>query len=114
MKVTFKRGTARFKLVKCSGMLQDFQQSVIVPFIPAKPRGIAIPGDLETEVQSLVQRSKLILKSSKHWLNHRQNKKDTVLLMSTVSKDYRNIIEGLQVSCRLCILKSRRNMCMLL
>lgn len=61
----------------------------------AKPRGIAIPNDLEVEVQSLVTKSKLVLRSSRHWLSHRQ-RKDSVMLMS-MSKDYRNIIEGLQV-----------------
>ena len=64
-------------------------------FLLAKPRGIGIPNDLETEVQNLVSRSKLVLKHSRHWLSHRQ-RKDSVLLMS-MSKDYRNIIEGLQV-----------------
>ena len=64
-------------------------------YFSAKPRGIAIPNDLETEVQSLVTKSKLVLRSSRHWLSHRQ-RKDSVMLMS-MSKDYRNIIEGLQV-----------------
>lgn len=60
----------------------------------AKPRGIGIPQDLETEVQSLVSRSKLVLKHSRHWLSHR-TRKDSVM-MAAMSKDYRNIIEGLQ------------------
>ena len=63
--------------------------------LSAKPRGIAIPNDLEVEVQSLVTKSKLVLRHSRHWLSHRQ-RKDSVMLMS-MSKDYRNIIEGLQV-----------------
>jgi len=69
----------------------------------AKPRGIAIPNDLEVEVQSLVSKSKLVLRHSRHWLSHRQ-RKDSVMLMS-MSKDYRNIIEGLQVS--VCVLIDR-------
>ncbi|XP_065669152.1 inositol 1,4,5-trisphosphate-gated calcium channel ITPR1 isoform X5 [Hydra vulgaris] len=58
----------------------------------AKPRGIAIPTDLESEVLNLVSRSKLLMKHSRQWLSHRQRKDSTAVLMS---KDYRNIIEGL-------------------
>ena len=67
----------------------------ILKSVSAKPRGIGIPQDLETEVQSLVSRSKLVLKHSRHWLSHR-TRKDS-LMTAAMSKDYRNIIEGLQV-----------------
>ena len=73
----------------------------------AKPRGIAIPSDLEVEVQSLVSKSKLVLRHSRHWLSHRQ-RKDSVMLMS-MSKNYRNIIEGLQVSVALKFICSTQN-----
>ena len=60
----------------------------------AKTRGIGIPNDLETEIIAIINRSKLVLKHTRHWMSHRQ-RRDSIII--TVSKDYRNIIEGLQV-----------------
>lgn len=60
----------------------------------AKTRGIGIPNDLETEINTIINRSKLVLKHTRHWMSHRQ-RRDSLIV--TVSKDYRNIIEGLQV-----------------
>ncbi|XP_065058274.1 inositol 1,4,5-trisphosphate receptor type 1-like isoform X2 [Rhopilema esculentum] len=59
----------------------------------AKTRGIGIPNDLETEIIAIINRSKLVLKHTRHWMSHRQ-RRDSIII--TVSKDYRNIIEGLQ------------------
>jgi len=59
----------------------------------AKTRGIGIPDDLETEINAIINRSKLILKHTRHWMSHR-HRRDSMAV--TVSKDYRNIIEGLQ------------------
>ena len=64
----------------------------------AKTRGIGIPNDLETEIIAIINRSKLVLKHTRHWMSHRQ-RRDSIII--TVSKDYRNIIEGLQVKIRL-------------
>ncbi|XP_066920904.1 inositol 1,4,5-trisphosphate-gated calcium channel ITPR1-like isoform X2 [Clytia hemisphaerica] len=90
--------SALFRLSQCQWMTgtQKYQIETCIQNLLeiAKPRGIAIPSDLEVEVQSLVTKSKLVLRHSRHWLSHRQ-RKDSVMLMS-MSKDYRNIIEGLQ------------------
>ena len=63
--------------------------------VSAKPRGIGIPQDLEKEVKTMLVKSQNQKKYSNRWLQHR-NRKDSQLLV-TMSKDYRNIIEGLQV-----------------
>lgn len=90
--------SALFRLSQCTWMTgqQKYQIETCIQNLLeiAKPRGIVIPTALETEVQNLVTRSRIVLRHSRHWLSHRQ-RKDSVLL-KTMSKDYRNIIEGLQ------------------
>ena len=66
-------------------------------YISAKPRGIGIPQDLEKEVKGMLVKSQNQKKYSNRWLQHR-NRKDSAQQMVTLSKDYRNIIEGLQVN----------------
>ncbi|XP_076468931.1 inositol 1,4,5-trisphosphate-gated calcium channel ITPR1-like isoform X4 [Babylonia areolata] len=59
----------------------------------AKSRGIAIPVDLDSQVNSLFERSQIILRSTNRWLSVRQNRRES---SPATSRDYRTIIEGLQ------------------
>ena len=61
----------------------------------AKSRGIAIPVDLDSQVNSLFERSQIIIRSTNRWLSVRQNRRES---SPATSRDYRTIIEGLQVS----------------
>ena len=60
----------------------------------ARNRGIAIPADLENQIQALFTRSQLVMKHTRHWLSHGKVRRDS---MMNLSRDYRSIIEGLQV-----------------
>lgn len=75
--------------VKCLGFLVCF---------PAKSRAIAIPVDLDSQVNNLFVKSNNVVQKS--ILNWRLSAKNTSRRDSglTTSKDYRNIIERLQVS----------------
>lgn len=64
----------------------------------AKMRGIAIPGDLETQLTAVFNKSQMIMKHSRAWMTAGKIRSDTV---SQQTQDYRNIIEGLQVHFRL-------------
>ncbi|PVD24858.1 hypothetical protein C0Q70_15345 [Pomacea canaliculata] len=59
----------------------------------AKSRGIAIPVDLDSQVNSLFERSQIIIRSTNRWLSVRQNRRES---SPATSHDYRTIIEGLQ------------------
>nr|KAG5704617.1 hypothetical protein BaRGS_031881 [Batillaria attramentaria] len=60
----------------------------------AKSRGIAIPVDLDSQVNSLFERSQIIIRSTNRWLSVRQNRRES---SPATSRDYRTaIIEGLQ------------------
>ncbi|KAK6175051.1 hypothetical protein SNE40_013589 [Patella caerulea] len=76
-------GTQRYHVENCIKTLSD----------TAKTRGIAIPVDLDSQVNSLFEKSQIVLKTTNKWLNVRQNRHDST---STSQRDYRNIIEGLQ------------------
>lgn len=60
----------------------------------AKNRGIAIPVDLDSQVNTLFSKSQMVMKHTHHWLKAGRSRKDSTL---AVSRDYRSIIEGLQV-----------------
>ena len=60
----------------------------------ARNRGIAIPADLESQIQALFTRSQLVMKHTRHWLSHGKGRRDSIM---NLSRDYRSIIEGLQV-----------------
>ncbi|XP_053377799.1 inositol 1,4,5-trisphosphate receptor type 1-like isoform X4 [Mercenaria mercenaria] len=59
----------------------------------AKNRGIAIPSDLDTQVHSMFEKSIMMKKHTAKWLSGQRQKRESVAL---VSRDYKNIIEGLQ------------------
>ena len=65
----------------------------ILPFL-AKTRGIAIPSDLDAEVNSLFSKSKIVLKSTKQWMTMGKIRKESSM---SLNRDYKSIIEGLQV-----------------
>jgi hypothetical protein len=62
----------------------------------AKTRSIAIPGDLESQITMMFNQTVMMAKSTQKWLSHGKKKESVV--SKPLSKDYRNIIEGLQVS----------------
>lgn len=69
---------------------------------PAKSRAIAIPVDLDSQVNNLfVKSNNVVQKSILSWRLSAKNttRRDSGL---TSSKDYRNIIERLQVSSKMC------------
>lgn len=76
-------GPQRYHVETCIKTLSD----------SAKSRGIAIPVDLDSQVNSLFEKSQIILKSTNRWLSVRQNRRES---SPATSRDYRTIIEGLQ------------------
>ena len=60
----------------------------------AKNRGIAIPSDLDLQVHSMLGKSQMVKKHTQIWQAARQQKRESI---ACVSRDYRSIIEGLQV-----------------
>ncbi|XP_059161303.1 inositol 1,4,5-trisphosphate receptor type 1-like isoform X4 [Physella acuta] len=76
-------GSQRFHVEACIKTLSD----------TAKSRSIAIPVDLDSQVNALFERSNIVQKTSARWLNVRQNRRES---QAHTSRDYRNIIEGLQ------------------
>lgn len=73
---------------------------VIVFFFLAKSRAIAIPVDLDSQVNNLfVKSNNVVQKTILNWRMSARNasRRDSTL---TTSKDYRNIIERLQVRAR--------------
>ncbi|GFO15669.1 inositol 1,4,5-trisphosphate receptor type 1, partial [Plakobranchus ocellatus] len=76
-------GSQRFHVEACIRTLSD----------TAKSRSIAIPVDLDSQVNALFERSNIVQKSTARWLNVRQNRRES---QAHASRDYRNIIEGLQ------------------
>lgn len=70
--------------------------STFVPFLSAKKRSIAIPGDLEAQITMMFNQTVMMVKTTQKWLSH--GKKKETVIAKPLSKDYRNIIEGLQVS----------------
>ncbi|XP_071082812.1 inositol 1,4,5-trisphosphate-gated calcium channel ITPR1-like isoform X3 [Haliotis cracherodii] len=59
----------------------------------AKGRGIAIPVDLDSQVNSLFEKTNIVMKHSNKWLSARANRRES---NTDQSRDSRNIIEGLQ------------------
>eukprot|EP00057_Strongylocentrotus_purpuratus_P027949 XP_011682423.1 PREDICTED: inositol 1,4,5-trisphosphate receptor [Strongylocentrotus purpuratus] len=59
----------------------------------AKNRGIAIPVDLDSQVNTMFSRSQTLMKHTRHWLSQGRLRRDS---MMAISRDYRTIIEGLQ------------------
>ena len=62
----------------------------------AKNRGIAIPVDLDSQVNQMFEKSNNVMNKAKVWINAKLNKRESI---ASVSRDYKNIIEGLQVIC---------------
>ncbi|XP_038054419.1 inositol 1,4,5-trisphosphate receptor isoform X2 [Patiria miniata] len=60
----------------------------------AKNRGIAIPVDLDSQVNTLFSKSIMVMKHTRHWLSHNPNRRRDSMV--AISRDYRSIIEGLQ------------------
>lgn len=58
----------------------------------AKTQGIAIPVDLDTQVNQLFSKSQMVLKHSKVWLNAGRRREAS----PAANKEQRGIIEGLQ------------------
>ncbi|KXJ16906.1 Inositol 1,4,5-trisphosphate receptor type 1 [Exaiptasia diaphana] len=76
-------GSQKYHVEACIKALSDI----------AKTRGIAIPGDLETQIQALFTRSQLVMKHTRQWLSHGRGRRESTMHLS---RDYRSIIEGLQ------------------
>jgi len=63
-------------------------------FAVAKSRNIGVPGDLEAQIDALFAKSQMVQKHTKLWLSSaNRGRVDTIH-----SRDYRNIVEGLQVA----------------
>ncbi|XP_071809962.1 inositol 1,4,5-trisphosphate receptor-like isoform X2 [Asterias amurensis] len=60
----------------------------------AKNRGIAIPVDLDSQVNTLFSKSQMVMKHTRFWLSHNPNRRRDSMV--AISRDYRSIIEGLQ------------------
>lgn len=74
---------------------------------PAKGRAIAIPVDLDNQVNNLfVKSNNIVQKTAMSWRLSARNaaRRDSVV---TASRDYRNIIERLQVQCFCTIVLTR-------
>lgn len=85
----------------CGTWLKAFNRNIyILTLCPAKSRAIAIPVDLDSQVNNLfVKSNNVVQKSILSWRLSAKNtsRRDSGL---TSSKDYRNIIERLQVGGR--------------
>lgn len=62
--------------------------------ISAKTRGIAIPVDLDSQVNLLFEKCQNVMQKAKQWMSVRTSKKESVPM---INRDYKHIIEGLQV-----------------
>ncbi|BFZ08220.1 hypothetical protein BsWGS_11262 [Bradybaena similaris] len=86
-----------FRLIRCEWLdgAQRFHVEACIRTLSdtAKSRSIAIPVDLDSQVNALFERSNIVQKSTARWLNVRQNRRES---QAHASRDYRNIIEGLQ------------------
>ncbi len=60
----------------------------------AKSRGIAIPVDLDSQVNTLFTKSQMVMKHGRQWMTAGKSRRESQL---QISRDYRSIIEGLQV-----------------
>ncbi|XP_064604842.1 inositol 1,4,5-trisphosphate receptor-like isoform X2 [Liolophura sinensis] len=76
-------GTQKYHVENCIKTLSDI----------AKNRGIAIPVDLDSQVNTLFEKSQIVMKHTRQWLTAGRNRKESTVL---ISRDYRSIIEGLQ------------------
>nr|XP_054750035.1 inositol 1,4,5-trisphosphate receptor-like [Lytechinus pictus] len=76
-------GQQKFHVENCIKTLTDI----------AKNRGIAIPVDLDSQVNTMFSRSQTLMKHTRHWLSQGRLRRDS---MMAISRDYRTIIEGLQ------------------
>ncbi|XP_078339538.1 inositol 1,4,5-trisphosphate-gated calcium channel ITPR1-like isoform X2 [Crassostrea virginica] len=76
-------GTQKFHVETCIKCLADI----------AKNRGIAIPVDLDSQVNQMFEKSNNVMNKAKVWINAKLNKRESI---ASVSRDYKNIIEGLQ------------------
>lgn len=76
-------GTQKYHVETCIKCLADI----------AKNRGIAIPVDLDSQVNQMFEKSNNVMNKAKVWINAKLNKRESI---ASVSRDYRNIIEGLQ------------------
>merc|ERR1712150_178442 len=59
----------------------------------AKNRGIAIPVDLDSQVNTLFSKSQMVLKHTRQWISVGKSRRDSTM---QINRDYRSIIEGLQ------------------
>lgn len=86
-----------FRLSQCSWMSgsQKYHVETCIKTLSdvARNRGIAIPADLDSQIQALFTRSQLVMKHTRYWLSHGKVRRDS---MMNLSRDYRSIIEGLQ------------------
>ncbi|KAG1683402.1 Inositol 1,4,5-trisphosphate receptor [Nymphon striatum] len=78
-------GPQRFNVENCIRTLNDV----------AKVRSIAIPLDLDTQVNLMFNKAAIITKHTRQWMTATRNLKRETSLNSTMKND-RNIIEGLQ------------------
>ncbi|KAL4226234.1 Inositol 1 [Mactra antiquata] len=83
-------GNQNFHVQDCIKTLSNI---AITKYDPTKNRGIAIPSDLDTQVHSMFEKSLMMKKHTQKWLSGPRQKRESI---ACVSRDYRNIIEGLQ------------------
>ena len=61
----------------------------------AKSRGVAIPVDLDSQVNTIFEKTQIVMKHTNKWMyGARINRRESGI---DASKDSKNIIEGLQV-----------------
>lgn len=65
----------------------------VIP-LTAKMRGIAIPVDLDSQVNLLFEKNQKTQNTAMRWKSVGLMKRESI---PSISRDYRNIIEGLQV-----------------
>lgn len=80
------------KIIKCHLITKGNHCTIL---LTAKNRGIAIPVDLDSQVNTMFSKSQIVMKTTRKWLNAGSSRRDSAM---TVSRDYRSIIEGLQVT----------------
>lgn len=81
-------------LVTAVLIILHFENPFVFVWFSAKSRGIAIPVDLDSQVNSLFSKSKIVMKTTNKWINMNKMRKESTM---SLSRDYRSIIEGLQV-----------------
>ena len=104
--LSYKSTTIKCGLLSAQGYFSVFRDNILnddnihAYSFSAKTRSIAIPVDLDAQITMMFNQTVMMAKSTQKWLSHGKKKESVV--SKPLSKDYRNIIEGLQV-CQTCM-----------